>query len=196
MNIIERWWHGEHHHVVFALFVLAIALGGYLGLHWLYADDYANSPGARSAVRETVHLYQLGEDPETHLLRIEVEGVPLDLAAEERAGPLGAGKLTPVRGLLAKAKRDLDKYNAAVREFVAERKAQFERSPDREGYFDAPLHLFYRPDLAVSESGTPCDRVAPKQPCDRAREAGESHAPPPQSRPHSPSRSGAAGRIE
>ncbi len=136
----KRLWLSDHAHVLFWIAMMGLILAMYLLLHTQLRDQYVTV--AKPAIENAVQLYNLSTDRETGELVLLLEGQPIELQADE-AGPLGIGKLAPVRGLLTTGQATVERYNRRLAGYLTEILGSFAPAEGKPGYLDAPLTRFH-----------------------------------------------------
>ena len=114
---LRRAWVNDHVHVALWFVIAATLLAVYLGSHYLLRQQYLASPPVEQSIAAAVHLYYVAEDDRSGRLGLMLEGEPVTLRPGD-PGPLGIGRLSPARGLLAEARSRLAAYDRRLDAFL------------------------------------------------------------------------------
>lgn len=138
---LSRAWVNDHVHVAAWFTVAATLLALYLSAHYLLRPQYLGSPSVEQSIAAAVHLYFVAEDDAKGRLDLMLEGEPVALRPDD-PGPLGIGRLSPARGLLAEARSRLAAYDRRLDAFLRELLTSFTPVEGRAGWMQAPLERF------------------------------------------------------
>ena len=138
---LRRAWVNDHVHVALWFVIAATLLAVYLGSHYLLRQQYLASPPVEQSIAAAVHLYYVAEDDRSGRLGLMLEGEPVTLRPGD-PGPLGIGRLSPARGLLAEARSRLAAYDRRLDAFLRDLLASFTPVEGRTGWLEAPLERF------------------------------------------------------
>lgn len=127
-------WFASPLHVVFVAALLCAATICYVRAHtnWGYRQEQGQYVldtdqskitnywfDARPLIKDAIGIFQIKEDPNSHLFTIFQESRPWDgTPVQDKEVTLGIEKLPSVRGLIANYQGRLDTYNAGIRDRV------------------------------------------------------------------------------